>query len=104
MVPGSEPSHHEPPDDGTSPTVADIEQAELYYLVRRAVEDAILGVLGTLLLVGIGFVLVWFGVVVAASGGDASAARVAGGVLVAAVGFYLAASSLGVVPSVSDLV
>lgn len=100
MVPDGDP----PPDDQrTAPTVPELKQGELYLLVRRAVEDAILGVIGTLLLVGIGFVLVWFGVTVALSGIDGSAVRGVGGVFVALVGVYLAASSLGVVPAVSEI-
>lgn len=41
--------------DGRS--VADMDEDELHTVVRDAVEDAVLGVIGTLLLVGIGFVL-----------------------------------------------
>ena len=80
-----------------------IEPGELYVVVRKAVEDAILGVIGTLLLVGVALVLVWFGIALAASSFGSSPPGLVGGILVVLVGFYVAASALDVVPSVSDL-
>jgi len=80
-------------DGGVDPG---FDEAAMYVVVRDAVEDAILGVLGTLMLLGIAFVAVW-------AGGTAivqsqTPVSITFGVLAIAFGFYLAASSLGVVP------
>ena len=87
------PTARRPVGDGGAPN---FDEAAMYRVVREAVEDAILGVLGTLMLVGIGFVAVW-------AGGTAlvqsqTLPSIAFGTLAIAFGFYLAASSLGVVP------
>ena len=75
------------------------EQA-LYVVVRKAIEDALLGVIGTLLSVAVGLSLAWFGMAVAASG--QSTAALAGGIVVAGIGLTLAASAVGIVPSIRD--
>jgi hypothetical protein len=77
------------------------DERALYRVVRHAVEDAILGVLGTLLLLGIAFVVVIFGARVAVSG--SSTVAVVAGVAAVGYGVYLAAATLGVVPSVREL-
>lgn len=101
MVPDGEP----PAEDGRMDSDGvGLTPDQLYYVVRRAVEDAILGVIGTLLLVGVAFVLVWFGSTVATSAYETSPLTALGGLFVVAVGFYLAGSTLGVIPSVSDVV
>lgn len=82
---------------------ANIEPSELYLVVRKAIEDAILNVIGTLLLVGLSLALVWFGMLVAASSYDSSPIMALGGVFVVLVGLYQAASALGIIPSVIDL-
>lgn len=74
----------------------------LYRVVRAAVTDAMLDVVGTLLLVGLGFVLV-------AIGGNAliNAASVAGGAVgvgIVAVGLYVVAATLEVIPPVREWV
>lgn len=89
---GDESAGNRPVGDGG----VGFDEAAMYRVVREAVEDAILGVLGTLMLVGIGFVAVW-------AGGTAlvqsqTPPSIAFGTLAIAFGFYLAASSLGVVP------
>lgn len=92
----------DPPEretDGGPDTGLD-EQA-LYVVVRKAVEDAIVGAVGTLLLVGVGVWLVWFGAVVAVSGG--SPVAVAAGIAVAVIGFGLAARALDVLPPIDEL-
>ena len=75
------------------------EQA-LYVVVRKAVEDALLGVIGTLVAVLVGFSLAWFGMAVAASG--QSTAAFVGGIVVTGVGLTLAASAVGLGPSIWD--
>jgi len=72
------------------------DEAAMYRVGREAVEDAILGVLGTLVLVGIGFVAVWVGGTALVH--SQTPPSMAFGVLAIAFGFYLAASALGVVP------
>ncbi|MFC7767496.1 hypothetical protein ACFQS5_01930 [Salinirubellus sp. GCM10025899] len=84
--------------DGGSPP--ELDEAALYRVVRAAVEDALLDVLGTLLLVGVAFVLVVTGgqAVVASD----STAGTALGLVVAVGGVYLAAATLEVIPPVRD--
>ena len=76
------------------------DEATLYRVVRAAVEDALLDVLGTLLLVGVAFVLVVAGGQAVA--GSDSAAGTALGVVVALGGLYLAAATLEVIPPVRE--
>lgn len=80
-------------DGGVDPG---FDEAAMYVVVRDAVEDAILGVLGTLMLLGIAFVAVWAGG--AAIVQSQTPVSITFGVLAIAFGFYLAASSLEVVP------
>ena len=80
-----------------------IDSGELYVVVRKAVEDAILGVIGTLLLVGVSIVLIWFGTLVAASAYDSSPVVALAGIFMMLVGIYQAASALGIIPHVTDL-
>lgn len=84
-------------DGGTDPG---FDEAALYVVVREAVEDAILGVIGTLMLVGIGFVMVCAGIVSATSTGTTGGVVVGG--VVALVGLYVAASTLELVPPISE--
>ena len=101
MAPASDADPTRPPEDADDPPKTDgagagFDEAALYGVVRKAVEDAILGVIGTLLLVGIAAVFVWTGVAVAAQAtGPVGAAL--GGVAVL-FGLYLGAATLGVVP------
>lgn len=84
-------------DGGAEPGFDD---AALYAVVRTAVKDAFLDVIGTVLLVGIGLVLVVAGggAIVRASG----LTGVAIGVWFVALGVYIAATALELVPSVRD--
>ena len=108
MVPSPADERDRPdgPADGAAGTDggrnAGFDEAALYVVVREAVEDAILGVIGTLLLVGIAFVMVWSGVVAATSTGTPTGIAV-GGVL-ALGGLYLAAATLEVVPPIREWV
>lgn len=88
----------------TAPTadVTGIDRGELYVIIRQAVRDALLGVIGTLLLVGLGLVLLWFGIMLAVSAVNSSLIGALGGVVVALIGFYIAASELDVIPSIGD--
>jgi hypothetical protein len=79
---------------------AGFDETALYTVVRAAVKDALLDVIGTLLLVGIAFVLVAAGgQAVVASGSVGTAAL---GLLVAGFGLYLAAATLEIVPPVRE--
>lgn len=102
MVPGDEdrsppsrgssadgPPHH--PDPG-------FDEDRLYAVVHRAVEDAVLGAIGTVIFVLIAVGLVWVGIAVVAAN-PTPLGIVFGGVAIVA-GFYLAASSLEVIPPI----
>lgn len=80
-------------DGGVDPG---FDEAAMYVVVRDAVEDAILGVLGTLMFLAIALLAVWTGgtAIVRAQ----SPVVIAFGVVAIAFGFYLAASALEVVP------
>jgi len=80
-------------DGGVDPG---FDEATMYVVVRDAVEDGILGVIGTLVLLGIAFVAVWAGGATILR--SQTSPSIAFGVLAIASGFYLAVSSLGVVP------
>lgn len=106
MVPDSErPPDPERPDDRPpgktdGGTPAGFDQAVLYTVVRDAVKDALLDVIGTLLLVGIAFVLVATGAQVALQ--SASLLGVAIGAGIAAAGIYIAAATLELIPPIRD--
>lgn len=106
MVPDS---GRQDPDDGDprsserggdAAAHSDLDEAQLYAVVRDAVEDALLSVIGTLLLLGIAFVLVLAGGQVLFR--TPSPVGVAVGVGVAAVGVYLAAATLELIPPIRD--
>lgn len=100
MAPDREPSADGPHLESDVPA---IDRAELYLIINKAVEDAILGALGTLLLVGVSLVLVWFGIMITISASDASVLGALGGVLVTLVGLYFAGTALELIPSLSDV-
>ena len=87
----------ETPDGDWSPGIG---ERELYRIVRLAVEDAILGVLGTILLLGVAAVVALTGVRIIANA--TSTAWVALGLGVALFGVYVGAATLGVIPSVRE--
>lgn len=72
------------------------DEVALYGVVRTAVEDAFLGAVGTILLVGVAFVLVVVGA--SAAFRTASLPGLAFGVGAAVFGLYLAGSTLGLIP------
>lgn len=77
-----------------------VDEAALYSVIHAAVKDALLDVIGTLLLVGIAFVLV-------VAGGQAlltstSTAAIAIGFTLVVCGLYLAAATLEVIPPIRD--
>jgi hypothetical protein len=84
--------------DGGSSTGFD--EAALYAVIRAAVKDALLDVLGTVLLVGVAFVLVVGGA--QALVGSASTTGMVLGAVAVAVGLYLAAATLEVIPPIRD--
>jgi len=90
------------PDGGADPG---FDEATLYVVVRDAVTDALLDVIGTVLLVGIAFVLVVAGgqaLVASLTTGARTPAVVVGSVVVIAVGLCAAAATLEVVPSIRE--
>jgi hypothetical protein len=107
MVPDDEQTMPDDSDDGIG-TVTDgssgpgFDEASLYTVVRDAVEDALLDVIGTLLLVGVAFVLVVAGGQVLLQSG--SLAGVAVGVGLLSVGLYIGAATLELVPPIREWV
>lgn len=98
------PAMPEERSDGGDVPVGDLTSEEFYRVVRSAVEDAFLGVIGTVLLVGIGFFLFVTGVTATVRVGSAEAPVVAVlGVGLALLGVYVAAAALDYAPSVEDL-
>lgn len=86
--------------DGGEHPAPGFEEVALYNLVRDAVKDALLDVIGTVLLVGIAFVLVIAGAQAVFSA--LSFGTLAVGVGVTAVGVYLAAATLEIIPPIRD--
>ncbi|NHN58182.1 MULTISPECIES: hypothetical protein [Halorussus] len=79
-------------DDGG----AGFDEAALYGVVRKAVEDAILGVIGTLLLLGVAAVVLWTGVAVAMQSTGPTGTALGGAAVL--FGLYLAAATLEIIP------
>jgi hypothetical protein len=82
-------------------TAAGFDGGTLYTVIQAAVKDALLDVVGTLLLVGIAFVIV-------VAGGQAllrsaSLVGTAGSLGLVALGVYIAAAALELIPSIRDL-
>mgnify|MGYP000427527662 CR=1 FL=1 len=86
-------------DGGTDPG---FDEARLYNVVRAAMKDALLDVIGTLLLVGLSFVLVAMGGQILLQA-DAVTSGAVGGVLVL-VGLYIAAATLELIPPIREWV
>lgn len=85
------------PDGGVSPG---FDQAALYGVVHAAVKDALLDVIGTLMLVGIAFVLLAAGAQALLSSTSALGLAVGFGFVVG--GLYLAAATLELVPPIRE--
>lgn len=85
----TQPGRDDRPDPG-------FDEVALYGVVRKAVEDAILGAVGTLLLVGVAFVLVLVGASAAIRSPGLLGVMFGGGALV--VGLYLGATTLELIP------
>lgn len=94
--PAVDPHDSPPTSDGPSPG---FDEAALYTVVRDAVKDALLDVIGTVLLVGISFVLVVAGVQSMLS---SSLATVALGTGITAIGGYIAAATLEIIPPIRN--
>lgn len=90
-----------PPTESTDDTV-DFDEQALYRVVRSAVEDAILGVLGTLLLLAIAAFFVFIGFDMLRS--TVSAASLGFGGVFIAFGLYLGAATLGLIPPLREWV
>lgn len=76
------------------------DEAALYTVVRDAVKDALLDVIGMVLLIGIAFVLVIMGIQAVLSSISLGVAAIGIGVI--AVGFYIAAATLEIIPPIRD--
>ncbi|MFC4549190.1 MULTISPECIES: hypothetical protein [Halorussus] len=79
---------------------AEFDEAALYGVVREAVEDAILGVIGTLLLVGVSLAVTWGGATVLMRATNLLGMALGAGV--ALFGLYLGAVILELVPPVRE--
>lgn len=97
MVPDAGDDGHR--TDGGLPDGMD--EGTLYLVVRRAVEDAILNVIGTLLLVGVALLVIWVGAMVAVR--TPSTAGLVAGSIAILIGMYIGGTTLGVVPSLQRL-
>jgi hypothetical protein len=84
--------------DGGDAIDPGFDESVFYTVVRDAVTDALYDVIGTLLLLGIAFVLVVAGIQTVFS--SMSLVTVAAGIGVAAVGVYLAAATLEIIPPI----
>ncbi|GCF14290.1 hypothetical protein Harman_22250 [Haloarcula mannanilytica] len=93
----------EDPSSGpaTDGSVAQLSEDELYAIVRVATEDAVLGALGTLMLVGIGVFLIAAGTSLFFA---LSPLPSVVGVVLIAYGAYLALSSLRIIPPAREWV
>ena len=102
MVPDSSDATFDEYDEPTAPETdggsPGFDEAALYIVVREAVTDALLDVIGTLLLVGVAFVLVVAGGRAVVESSSPVGAGL--GVVLAAGGFYLAAATLELVPPI----
>lgn len=96
----SNSSSSELPSTTDGGMVRDLDQAGLYKIIQAAVKDAILDVIGTILLVVIAFVLVLSGSQVILSSTVPFASLV--GLSLVLVGLYLAGTTLEVIPAARD--
>lgn len=62
-------------------TLSDLTPSEYYVVLRKAVQDGIVGAVGTIILVLVSLYLIFFGVIIAVSGGGSSPVQAAGGIL-----------------------
>lgn len=106
MVPGSESRRSDEADDrrptleGGGGVAPGVDEAALFRLIRDAVKDALLDVIGTLLLLGVACILVVAGVQLFVSSISQLGVAI-GGVLIV-VGLYLAAATLEIIPPIRD--
>lgn len=84
-------------DGGTDPG---FDEAVMYTVIRAAMKDALLDVIGTVLLVGTAFVIVVAGGQALVDSESVPEAALAG--LVALFGVYMAAATLEIVPPIRD--
>lgn len=103
MVPGEEDGPQSPGTDPSEPPHRPdpgFDEDRLYAVVHRAVEDAVLGAIGTVIFVVIAVALVWVGIAVIAAN-PTPLGVVFGGVAIVA-GCYLAATSLDIIPPIRE--
>lgn len=89
------------PDDKSGQEPTSFDEQLLYPVIREAVEDAILGVLGTILLLGIGILFIWFGVMLLAFS-FRGIPQLVFGIFAIVAGIYLAASSVKIIPPIRE--
>jgi hypothetical protein len=104
----SEPerTHGERPTASDGGTDLGFDPDALYRVVRTAVKDALLDVIGTLLLLGVALVLVVAGgqLLVGGMSGATSGVMVGVGAVVALFGLSVAATALDLLPPVAEWV
>ena len=83
-------------------TLSDLSPSEYYVVLRKAVQDGIVGAVGTIILVVVSLYLIFFGVMIAVSGGGTSPVQAAGGSVIVIVGGYFALSALGYIRPVEE--
>ena len=92
----------------SSPTndenISDLTPSEYYVVIRKAVQDGIVGATWTIVLVLLGIYLIFFGVFVSISSSGTSVLQTAGGIFVVIVGGYFALSALGIIPTLEEYV
>jgi hypothetical protein len=99
MVPDSGEPSNTAAADPTRPDPG-FDEVAMYRVVRKAVEDAILGAVGTILLVGVAFVLVGTGASIAIQAGGWTGVAI--GAAVTLFGLYLAGATLELIPPVRE--
>jgi hypothetical protein len=107
MVPSPDSAENDPSEEKPSTSMSDggsaaptIDEGVLYGVIRKAVKDALLDVIGTLLLVGLAVVLIWIGGASLLS--SVSLLGGAFGAIIAIVGLYIAAATLEIIPPIRD--
>jgi glycerol uptake facilitator-like aquaporin len=91
----------EGPDGSSDRPLSGLGADEYYRLTYHAVRDALLDVVGTLLLVVVALALVWIGGAAVVSPA-AGVTEIGLGVSIATLGLYLAATTLDIIPPVRE--
>lgn len=76
---------------------------ELYVVIRRAVEDAILSAVGSLILALLGFGIIWIGMVIGVESLGQNILQVGAGGFLVLFGLYIAGTALDLIPSLESM-